>query len=101
MKRSTQDSLYRKRTVKRIGNSMTRAIVLSQERGYYGGQLKILITSYNKRLYWPQKWIKCDCGEFAQQVYERKYEFMYPTDSYEWKTCQRSYQLITGTNRFF
>ncbi len=79
---------------------MKGAIVLSQERECYGGEWKIPITPYNRRLYWPPKWVKCDCGELAQQVYERKYEFMYPTDFYECKTCQRSYQLITGTNRF-
>lgn len=79
---------------------MKGAMILSQERACYGGEWKIPITPYNKRLYWPPKWVKCDCGELAQQVYERKYEFMYPTDFYECKTCQRIYQLITGTNRF-
>ncbi|MGH1842163.1 hypothetical protein ABE867_15850 [Enterococcus gallinarum] len=49
---------------------------MSQERECYGGQWKIPITPYNKLLYWPPKWIKCDCGELAKQVYERKYEFM-------------------------
>lgn len=73
---------------------------MAEERKCYGGQCKVPITPYNKRLYWPPKWIKCDCGELAQQVYERKFEFMYPTDFYDCKTCQRRYQLITGTNRF-
>lgn len=55
---------------------MKGAMILSQERECYGGQWKIPITPYNKLLYWPPKWIKCDCGELAKQVYERKYEFM-------------------------
>lgn len=73
---------------------------MAEERKCYGGQWKVPITPYNKRLYWPPKLVKCDCGELAQQVYERKFEFMYPTDFYDCKTCQRRYQLITGTNRF-
>jgi len=79
---------------------MKGAVDLSQERKCYGGQWKVPITPYNKRLYWPPSWIECNCGELAQQVNERKYEFMYPTDFYQCKICQRRYQLITGTNRF-
>lgn len=53
---------------------------MAEERKCYGGQWKIPITPYNKRVYCPPKLVECDCGELAQQVYERKYEFLYPTD---------------------
>lgn len=45
---------------------------MSQERKCFGGQWKIPITPYNRRLYWPPSWIECDCGELAKQVREKK-----------------------------
>lgn len=73
---------------------------MTEERNSYGGQWKVPITPYNKRLYWPPKWVQCDCGELAQQGRVRKSEFFYPTEFYHCKNCQRTYQLITGTSRF-
>ncbi|WP_373193528.1 hypothetical protein [Enterococcus sp. RIT-PI-f] len=53
---------------------------MSQERKCYGGQWKIPNTPYNKRLYWPPDWIKCDCGELAKEVRERKGDFFIAVD---------------------
>lgn len=48
---------------------------MAEERQCYGGQWKVPITPYNRRLYWPPSWIKCDCGELAKQVRVRKGDF--------------------------
>ncbi|MEO2553526.1 hypothetical protein [Enterococcus casseliflavus] len=66
----------------------------------YGGQWKIPITLYNRRLYWPPSWIECDCGELAKQVYVKKGDFWYPNGHYICKVCQREYQKVDGRDYF-
>ncbi|WP_429960502.1 hypothetical protein [Enterococcus sp. AZ012] len=73
---------------------------MAEERKCYGGQWKIPITPYNRRLYWPPSWIQCDCGELAKQVYVRKGDFLYPNGHYLCKACQREYQKVDGRDHF-
>lgn len=79
---------------------MKGAVDLSQERKCYGGQWKVPITPYNKRLYWPPKWVKCDCGELAKQVRERKGERLYANGRYLCNSCHREYEMVYGRNQF-
>ena len=48
---------------------------MAEERQCYGGQWKVPITPYNRRLCWSPSWIECDCGELAKQVYVKKVIF--------------------------
>lgn len=73
---------------------------MAEERKCYGGQWKIPITPYNRRLYWPPSCIQCDCGELAKQVYVRKGDFLYPNGHYLCKACQREYQKVDGRDHF-
>ena len=73
---------------------------MAEERQCYGGQWKVPITPYNRRLYWPPSWVECDCGELAKQVYVKKGDFFYPNGHYLCKTCHREYQKIDGRNYF-
>ena len=49
---------------------------MAEERQCYGGQWKVPITPYNRRLCWSPSWIECDCGELAKQVYVKKVIFL-------------------------
>ncbi len=73
---------------------------MTEERKCYGGQWKVPITPYNRRLYWPPSWIECDCGELAKQVYVKKGDFFYPNGHYLCKACQREYQKVDGRDQF-
>ena len=73
---------------------------MTEERKCYGGQWKVPITPYNRRLYWPPSWIECDCGELAKQVYVKKGDFFYPNGHYLCKTCQREYRKVDGRDQF-
>lgn len=73
---------------------------MAAERQCYGGQWKVPITPYNRRLYWPPSWIKCDCGELAKRVYVRKGDFLYPNGQYLCKACQREYRKVDGRDQF-
>jgi len=75
-------------------------LILSQERKCFGGQWKIPITPYNRRLYWPPSWIECDCGELAKQVREKKGDHFYPNGRYLCNTCHREYEKVAGYDRF-
>lgn len=73
---------------------------MSQERKCFGGQWKIPITPYNRRLYWPPSWIECDCGGLAKQVREKKGDHYYPNGRYLCNTCHREYEKVDGYDRF-
>jgi len=73
---------------------------MAEERQCYGGQWKVPITPYNRRLYWPPSWIKCDCGELSKQVRVRKGDVLYPNGHYLCKACQREYQKVDGRDHF-
>ena len=73
---------------------------MTEERKCYGGQWKVPITRFNRRMYWPPTWIECDCGELAGEIHVKKSDFFYPNGHYLCKACQREYDHIKGTMHF-